>query len=674
VEETGFVPTDEAIINSAGTPKRLALPYLRGLFSAGSNVTIQTNGVIAAQTDPSVTGSLTTLTQSVTAAQAGIAVINARLPSGQIVGLNSSGQITQPVAGDVSSATVTAAAGGSARTLSARALDSINILDFGALPGGANCTAAFNAAFSRLPASGGEIYLPAGDYWLFSPLAFSGKPLAIRGAGRGQTRVHFSHTGIGFDCATGSLFSKVILSGFSMYAESAAGQTAAAVRITYPASSAFGYVTTSINDIECFGYPNAVNGAAPFPQTFLRGFVLNGCWSAELSNISWFGPPSAAGATSSAVVEVNGSIDTRLDNIQAYYGNTLVLQTGYCEGVYISNPVVVGVDYLVTQTSPATWSGYVANKVTLLGLWCADGEVNTALGTVQLTGVTDGFFANLDITRDTGPAAAQVLFNLTNVSNFHVSGCNFVGGPSGGPSLDIAFSFTSTANSSSNILEGCHFEDMATVIQINGANGTVALTTYGLHLGNVPLATAIIDQSVAGSSNYLSFVTPSQSGVPAGIGNTKDHVWSGGSGAVLFRINNIAGAANYLRHQPATSGTAPALCFDGTDATVAGVIQTKGGTFSVTAAGAAGDTGNMLTLVNTASAANWIVLQNAASSSLCQITTNAGGISLQPKGQLTLSPSPEGWGRHGSDRSGSKRHPCPVPADGRGSERDQGAA
>ena len=84
---------------------------------------------------------------------------------------------------------------------------------------------------------------------------------------------------------------------------------------------------------------------------------------------------------------------------------------------------------------------------------------------------------------------------------------------------DVAFSFTSTANSSSNIVEGCHFEDMATVIQINGANGTVGLTTYGLHLGNVPLATAIMDATPANSGDYVSFITPSQPNIPAGWGN-----------------------------------------------------------------------------------------------------------------------------------------------------------
>ena len=46
--QLSLLPTDEAVINSAGVPRRLALSLLRGLFSAGSNVAIDQNGVISA--------------------------------------------------------------------------------------------------------------------------------------------------------------------------------------------------------------------------------------------------------------------------------------------------------------------------------------------------------------------------------------------------------------------------------------------------------------------------------------------------------------------------------------------------------------------------------------------------------------------------------------------------
>ncbi len=639
VQETAFLPGDEAIINAGGTPKRLPLPGLRALFSGGANVSIDTNGVIAAGTDPSVTGSLTNLSQTLSAAQASIAVLGTKLPPGGFAALNAAGQITSPVAADVSLGTVTAVSGGSARSLAHRATDSINVLDFGAVQGGPDCTAAFQAAIAQLPGSGGEVYMPAGDYWLQSPIVIAGKVVALRGAGRGLTRIHLQHTGVGFDLAPGNVLSKVIIGEFTMFAESGMGQTAAGLRITYPSTSSFGYVSASIREVEFFSYPNGANGTAPFPQTFLRGLVLNGCWSTQVSNISWFGPPAAPGATTSALVELNASVDTRIHGLQAYYGNAVVLQTGYCEGIYLSSPIVVGTDYLMLQTDETKWAGYAVGRPMLLGLWVAQGEVNTSLGTVQLANVTDGFFAGLDITRDTGPATSQTMFNLTNVSNFHVSGCNFVGGPDGGNALDVAFNFASTSNSSSNIIEGCHFEDMTTVIQISGGNGTVGLTTYGLHLGNVPLATAIIDSTPATAGNYLSFMTPSQPNVPVGWGNSKDHVFSNQSGSVLFRITNVPAAANFLRAQAATTTNPATLCFDGSDGTVNGVIQTKGGSLFINAAGGSSGSGNIVSLMNTQGAANWLVLSNALAGNLSLISTNAGGIGVQPKGALWLSPS-----------------------------------
>jgi hypothetical protein len=629
---------DDVIVNASGTPGRLAMPLLRGLFSAGTNVGISASGSISATTDPSVTSQLGTLGTGLTTTQAEVAALSAKIPSGGFAALNSQGQVTAPLAGSATLATVTVAAGAPARTLGAMTLDTVNVLDFGAITGGADCTSAFAAAFASLGGTG-EIFVPAGDYWFESSLALAGKGVTIRGAGRGQTRLHFAHTGIGLDFAPGNVFDKVVLHDFSAYAESSAGQTAAVARIAYPSIGGFGYVSAVINEIECFGYPNAANGTSPFPQTFLRGFVLNNCWSTQVNNVSWFGPPAVAGATTSAVFELNRSVDTRIHGVQAYYGNAVVLQTGYCEGIYLTSPLVVGVDYLFAQTNETTWVGYQADKALLLGLWVANGEVNTNLGTVQAANVTDGFFVGLDITRDGGPNTSQTFFNLTNCSNFHVMGCNFVGGPSGGNSQDVAFGFQSTWNSSGNVIGACHFENMATVIEITGSNGTVALTTFALNLGNVPLATAVIDNTPQENANYITFITPAATGVPAGLAKTKDHLFTNGAGNVLFRINSTAGAANFIRHQPATTTNPPVLCFDGSDATVAGVIQTKGGNFYINAAGGNAGSGNMLSLVSIPNAVNWVEFQNAAQGNLSLMTTNAGGLGIQPSGALWLSPS-----------------------------------
>jgi hypothetical protein len=631
--------TNQAVINAGGTPELLPLSDLQqGLFAAGQNVEISGSGTISASTDPSVTSELSTLTSGLATTEANLAALAARVPTGGYVTLNAQGQITQPTVGDVSLGTVAVSAGIAARSVLAMTLDTLNVLDFGASTHGVDSAPAFEAAFSALPNSGGEIFMPAGDYTIASSLVWAGKALTLRGAGKGVTRLHIQHTGIAFDISQTNPFNKVVLRDFSAFAENTSGQTAAVARLTYPSEPSFGYVSAYITDIECFGYPNSQNGAPPFPQTFLRGFVLMNCWSVQINNVSWFGPPSVAGATSSAVIELNRAFDTRITGVQAYYGNAVVLQTGYCEGIYFTNPLVVGVDYLFTQTDITQWQGYVPGKLVLLGLWAANGEVNTNLGTVNASNVAGGWFVGLDISRDGGPNDQQLLFSLTSCSSFYVVGCNFNGGPAGGNSQDIAFNFTSTFNSSNNTIGACQFANMATIIKINASNGTVGLTTFALNISNVPISTAVIDNSSSSVGNYLIFQSPANSVVPAGIANTKDHIFAASDGSTLYRINAVLGAANYLRHQAATHSNPPTIAFDGSDGTINGVIQTKGGALYINASGGTSGSGNLLSLMNVAGATSWPVFQNATSGNLNLLETNTGGLSVQPKGSLWLAP------------------------------------
>jgi hypothetical protein len=629
----------QAIINANGIPQRLPLAALQGLFSAGSNIAIANGGTISATTDPGVTAEISSLTTGLTTTEANLSALAAKIPSGGYVSLNSQGEITAPTVGAVTLGTVAVSDSAPSRTLLAKATDILNVVDFGALNDGSDCTAAFNAAFAALPATGGEIFIPAGDYSLASSLVWTNKPLVLRGAGKGQTRLHIQHTSIAFDFSQSNLFDKIIIRDFSAYAENNSGQTAAVARLTYPSATSFGYVSAHISDIECFGYPNSANGTSPFPQTFLRGFILNNCWSVQINDVSWFGPPAVAGASNSAVIELNRSFDTRIAGIQAYYGNAVVLQTGYCEGIYFTNPLVVGVDYLFTQTDITTWPGYTAGKLMLLGLWVTNGEININLGAVQASNVAGGWFIGTDISRDGGPNDQQILFNLTSCSDFYIVGCNFNGGPSGGNSQDIGISFVSTFNSSNNTVGACQFANMATIIKINNSNGTVGLTTFGINTSNVPLSTAFIDNSSSAVGNYLTFQSPATSSAPAGLANTKDHIFAAADGSILYRINAVLNATNYVRHQAATHTNPPTIAFDGGDGTINGVIQTKGGALYFDASGGASGSGNLLSLLNIPGSENWIELQNATSGNLSLITTNAGGVGIQPKGALWLSPS-----------------------------------
>jgi hypothetical protein len=180
---------------------------------------------------------------------------------------------------------------------------------------------------------------------------------------------------------------------------------------------------------------------------------------------------------------------------------------------------------------------------------------------------------------------------------------------------------------------------MATAVKINGSNGTVGLTTFALNPGNVPLSTAFIDNSAPNVGNFLTFQSPASSTVPSGLANTKNHVFTASDGSVLYVINSILDAANFVRHEAATHSNPPSIIFDGSDGAVNGVIQTKGGALFINASGGSSGSGNLLSLMNVSGSTNWIELQNATSGNLSLLTTNGGGIGIQPKGSLWLSPA-----------------------------------
>lgn len=54
--EGSITLTDQAVVNSTGSPKLLPLPLLRGLFSAGANITIDQNGTISATATGTASG------------------------------------------------------------------------------------------------------------------------------------------------------------------------------------------------------------------------------------------------------------------------------------------------------------------------------------------------------------------------------------------------------------------------------------------------------------------------------------------------------------------------------------------------------------------------------------------------------------------------------------------
>ena len=69
VQRNALTLSDEVVLNSSGTPSRMPLPMLRGLFASGTNVSIDGSGTISAATDPAIVTSLGTVGAQAAAAQ-----------------------------------------------------------------------------------------------------------------------------------------------------------------------------------------------------------------------------------------------------------------------------------------------------------------------------------------------------------------------------------------------------------------------------------------------------------------------------------------------------------------------------------------------------------------------------------------------------------------------------
>jgi hypothetical protein len=162
------------------------------------------------------------------------------------------------------------------------------------------------------------------------------------------------------------------------------------------------------------------------------------------------------------------------------------------------------------------------------------------------------------------------------------------------------------------------------------------------HLQSTPSATGnVVLLSFTGTDTIVNGAIQSKGGTIYLTANG-----DGTSGNITSFVN-ASGSVNYVSIYNATTGNTPSIKFVGTDATIYGAIQTKGGGFSI-GAGGDGSSANMLQLINVASSLNYVTIQNAASGNLSVISTNAGGLSIQSGATIYLAPTTQLWLGSGS--------------------------
>jgi hypothetical protein len=533
----------------------------------------------------------------------------------------SSGALNLALGGmDASAATVLTPTSTTPRTLAARAGDVANVLDFGANPANTtDCAPAFNAAFNALPATGGVIEIPPGSYLLMSPLVWANKPLLVRGAGKGVTTLYFQHTGTGITISIDQGWKKVTLRDFSCRAYSSAGPTAAAVQVSFPTTTASdAEATLALANLEALSASTAT--ASPYGSSFTKGFVLRWCWSARIRDVQFTAAPVIPGLSGTAAFDLGRCEDTWLDQCACYYGDTMVLQSDYGEGIRLHRPTVVGANYLFKQ-NPATFNTTAVSPYYLVGFYVDGGEVNTYQGGVKAQLLQLGFINATHFSYYPAATASSsyVVFDYTDCVDTTHTGVVAIGNTAVATAIGVRLSYGSL-NCSGNAFTCCHFEQFATpaLFGVNVFQNIIDFCTCLNPSGSTNALSSAWQDSSGNATNYISWLTSTGS-----VGYSSPQIVKAASdGKPLLVLDNIKSSANYVQITPATTGNPPTLRFKGTDGTVNATIQSQGGNMYLTASGD-GTSGNMLSLYNSSGSKNNLAVHNATAGNGVIITTES---------------------------------------------------
>ena len=523
--QSALTLTDQVVLNSSGVPARMSLPLLRGLFAAGHNVAIDANGTLSAATDASVTASLSTLgTQT---AQALAAASSSSTLAGNVV--NAQGQVVAPVVGDVSAATLLVG-GGVARSTAMRAADVVNVRDYGAdASGGADCTAAFNAAYSAALAASAAIYVPRGTYLLNSALSWSqSQPITLFGDGRFASVLVPTHTGVALSLTQSDPSYGVDVRNLGFRAGGARA-TACALAVSYTNNRGNGhstpFQTTHIEGISIRSATSTTSGS--YGNTFTGGMQLTGLMQATIRGVDWTNPTAALAGT--YCIQFGQCYNTVFDSIWGQNGAVGLNMVDYCAGLRFGQCTWSGT--LVGFRNDAVPAASQVGGANAAEIHIVGGEWDCVTSSVIAASVAELWLRGASFSAAGQSGASLTLASVTGGSSLIVAACKFLGN-GGGQGLAV----TGTAGGT---VAGNVFANLATGFALgSGATGLVASGNQG-------------DDSDGVAASFSD-----------GSGNTTNHLlWQKHGGVVLTNANalsfsNPAGGSSFAVQ---SDGTAPLL-------------------------------------------------------------------------------------------------------------------
>jgi hypothetical protein len=403
-----------------------------------------------------------------------------------------------------------------------------------------------------------NILLPPGVLTMAAPVTnCGGRNVRILGAGKGLTTLNVTHSGDVFDVAQTDASQVVDVGDLSIQTTSTSGNPAV-LRVSYPLAYNPGTGVYAFSEFHSnFGLHDvAIKSTAPgagVGGTFCKGTVVAGGWLMKLTNVTMVGQNVHPAPTGCAMLDVSESFDIDLDNPEMTYGDAMVYQSGYAEGIKMQHPVTVGANWVMDQGPGSgfnTRAGYYSNVI-----WVSDAEINTYSGGFQISHNQALKNTNAHWSRWGAGNETWIGYSMSDVIDTLALGDLFGQGANPSTMTDIQLT-AGTASTTSNIFIGARFE-VAGATAVNFGAGTAQnnvldyLADPGIVFTNAGIGNRIIGQSAAGDRQV----------------QVNDYT-AGPDGKKLDGVIVVPGAVNYTIRIPGLSGFGPSSECVGTDTNV----------------------------------------------------------------------------------------------------------
>jgi hypothetical protein len=333
--------------------------------------------------------------------------------------------------------------------------------------GGADSSAGFQAALSRLQdQGGGELIIPPGLYAIDTPLTYAGTSLTISGSGQ-TLSVLLAKNPIAVLCI-GLLSAQHSVTirdlGFCPLAAGGGG-TALSIAGQNVVSGTQSCIIENVDFCVVF----------PGYTSFHQALVLNAVQRSNIRNVNMHS--NAGILPGSCFASISRCIDVRFDNCSIDIVEVAFVVAAYSEGLHITGTVIANCDWaLTTGATPYSGNGVTTPFVNLLGLYITDCEFNCNTGGTRLTYVNDAWISNTHLSTGNAEYPALLVLGCANVS---VTNCKFTGrfnaaSPQNWVGVEVAGLGTWPSNAT--IVDSCLFTNLGVGVSLQpGALNTTAL-------------------------------------------------------------------------------------------------------------------------------------------------------------------------------------------------------